>query len=180
MLRAPEARGSPWGVLRCFNPKMKSSGEDLAGLGWTGLCGTGAVLLTAEMPRRDRPGAPGLILAPLGFYLTTSILGKLPLGKYREGSGVGGGWDRCWGLLDPSEHTQSFFSALSSQKSQGIGALWGPCQGSTGLHLILVAARHSNSLLNPSPALPPPFQSDTNGHLQPPKRFIKHPKDKRC
>lgn len=59
------------------------------GSGRAGMDGAVWGQLTAEMPRQDQAGEPGLILAPLGFYLTTSILGKLPLGKYREGRGGG-------------------------------------------------------------------------------------------
>lgn len=57
MLSAPEVWGVPWGVLPWFNPKMRSEGEDLAGPGWPGLCGAGAVELTAEMPRWVQAGA---------------------------------------------------------------------------------------------------------------------------
>lgn len=56
---------------------------------WAGRGCEGPGLCSSQLKCHGGTG-PGLILAPLGFYLTTSILGKLPLGKYREGSGVGG------------------------------------------------------------------------------------------
>lgn len=73
--------------------KKKREGEEKERLllrqGWTStLCnwkGAGCQARSWNATTGSRAREPGLNLAPTSIYLPTSILGKFPLGKYREG-----------------------------------------------------------------------------------------------
>lgn len=128
--------------------------------GWTSaLCdrndtGCQAHSWNATAGRRAR--ALGLILAPLGFYLTTSILGKLPLGKYREGQRGGGRLGQVLEAAWPIQaDTKRLFHRFLAEIA-GHQAVWVPCQGSAfpaaapaSTLLWLLPITQTDSLLTP-------------------------------
>lgn len=157
---ADEAVAVPWRVFPRFKPLPPKKGEKKRDLALSGMDGRSARperrrLSSSQLKchRGEKGRGAGDNFSPSGVLSYHFHSWQVPPWvNIERGSEAGGGWDRCWRLLGPSEQTQSVCSRRFLVEMTGYRAVRVPPPGqripcsSTGLclYVISVGANHPN------------------------------------